>query len=173
MWEILDGDKKQRIDCSNLCYFLLCVLSLYNKNLCKQVYSSEKENEPNFETKIIEIDETKQYGFINDINIFLCNLQQSNKIAKDFYIFNLNRSKFISSRKILKDYNIYDFKPKINKNSDKLAKINEAKITKEIYELKEDNSEIIKADILYYKKTKVTDKSDLYKKQQEELENNK
>lgn len=35
IWEILDGDSKQKIDCSNLCYFLLCSMSLYSKNLGK------------------------------------------------------------------------------------------------------------------------------------------
>jgi len=35
IWETLDGDAKQKIDCSNLCYFLLCSMSLYSKNLGK------------------------------------------------------------------------------------------------------------------------------------------
>lgn len=35
IWEILEGDVKQKIHCSNLCYFLLCTMSLYSKNLGK------------------------------------------------------------------------------------------------------------------------------------------
>jgi hypothetical protein len=78
-------------------------MSLYSKNLGKYVYNAEKENEPNFNTKIVEFDDTKIYGYINDIHLFLSNQFQSNKIVKDFNLLNLNRSKFLNAKKVAKD----------------------------------------------------------------------